>query len=551
MTDKALPLGIENYEIACSCYYVDKTAMLQTLMDLPLTTALLISRPRRFGKSLALSMVESFFSPSKGNPELFRDKKIWSYGEKYTQQIGSCPVVRLNLKDVTASTYEGLVEVLSSDIADCYRANVDRNEPLNDEEQEEFASLLRGKPSPALLARSLLLLTRHLAKKGTKPILLIDEYDAPIILAKSNGFYEPAIELFKSLYGSVLKGNDSIRFALLTGTSEISKDSLFSGVNNLRVHSPFDDGFDEDFGFTETEVKGLLEAYGIQQPLDIVRSYYGGYRFGEATLFNPWSILSFVHSGGKFRPYWTNTGSNALIAGALTAGDNAVVDTLSQLLSGECVPVMLDSSVSFHEIDRHSSGLYSLLVQSGYLTFKNIGDFGQYALFLPNRETTEVFRREIMQRYVRVGEETFALSLKEAFLAGDERAVGDLFGRYILSCFSYFDFPDYRNYQALVLGAVAILFDYATVKSEVNAGLGRCDILVSPKNKSLPAFIIEVKQHGKTFSSARLKGSAAAAIKQIRRRSYIDELVRNGYSDIRLCGFAFKATLVQVAIEKA
>ena len=379
---------------------------------------------------------------------------------------------------------------------------------------------------------------------------MIDEYDAPLIQAKQSGFYDEANAFFKVFYGSALKGNDNLRFALITGTTEISKDSLFSGVNNLRVYTPFDVGFDDCFGFSESEVADLLANYQIDAQIDKVGEFYGGYRFGEKIVHNPWSVLNFVASGGRFRPYWNNSGSNFLIGDIVDFVDEGTVEVLSRILSGEKAFVELEPSVSFADIHQRPSGLYSLLVQSGYLTYDEGDGFAEYRIYLPNRECKEAFRREIKERYSKVGADSFVPTLKRAFLEGNSDLIGDYFGRYILSCFSYFDFPDYRNYQALVLGAVAVLFDYASVRSEVNAGLGRCDILVSPKDKALPAFVIEVKHHEMNYSSDRLKASAASAIKQIRKKGYADELSRNGYADIRCCGFAFKQTLVQVAIER-
>lgn len=550
MTEKSLPLGVENFKVACSCYYVDKTMMLKTLVDLPLTSSLLISRPRRFGKSLALSMVEYFFSIEKGDPELFKDKKIWNCGESYRNQVKTSPVIRLCLKDITVENYEEMINQLTAEISSLYNSFAFKETALSPSELKDIEDLRNGNPSKPLLSKSLYLLTKFLSKTSQNPILLIDEYDAIIMSAKKKGFYDLTIDFFKSLYGAALKGNDYIRFALITGTSEISKDSLFSGVNNLRVYSPFDNGFDDAFGFNQEEVESLLKAYELNEDIHTIQQYYGGYRFGDAVVFNPWSILHFVDSGGKFKTYWSNTGSNDLIGDALNMSNDYVITALSKLLCGDLIETEVDPSVSFADIDKRPSGLFSILVQSGYLTIDDMLDFSRYALRIPNKEIMEVFRKEIRDRYSNVGADSFGPDLRRAFLNGDADTITDLFGRYILSCFSYFDYPDFRNYQALVLGATAMIFDYAVVKNEVNAGLGRCDILVSPKDKSIPAFVIEVKHHDKTYSSERLKSSAKTAIRQIKKMQYVQELIRNGYHEIWLCGFAFKETLVQVAMEK-
>ncbi len=549
MGNLQLPIGVENYKVACSCYYVDKTAFLEKLIDLPETSALLISRPRRFGKSLALSMVDYFFSPAKADKTLFEDKTIWNRGAKYQAELGSSPVIRISMKDVIATSFDEILDLLAADIASLYLEMPCILEKAQPEEKEDIAALREKRASSVLLSRSLRLLLK-LSCGDKKPILLIDEYDAPLIQANQSGFYEEAKTFFKSFYGSALKGNDDLRFAIITGTSEISKDSLFSGVNNLRVYTPFDAGFDEDFGFTQPEVEHLLAYYGIASPIERVSDYYGGYHFGRSVIFNPWSILKFVESGGSFKTYWNNAGSNFLIGDIVEFVDEGAIEIISRVLSGEKAYVELEPAASFADIQSRQSVLYSLLVQSGYFTYEEGEELNEYSIFLPNLESKSVFRTEIKERYGKVVSDSFVPSLKRAFLEGDSDRIGDYFGRYILSCFSYFDFPDYRNYQALVLGAAAVLFDYATVRSEVNAGLGRCDILVSPRDKSLPAFVIEVKHHEMNYSSSRLKASAESAIKQIRRKGYAEELVRNGYSDIRCCGFAFKQTLVQVAIEK-
>ncbi|MBR1846312.1 MAG: AAA family ATPase [Bacilli bacterium] len=546
-----LPIGIENYVNALKCYYIDKTLLIRDLVEYDLNATVLVTRPRRFGKSLALSMVETFFDMEKDSHPYFDGKRIAQEWDQYETYINSAPVIHLSMKGITAATIDDFYGQIALEISKLFIERYDLlSRSITPFEMENVEVLSKGAAPRSTLMNSLELLTAYMHKAtGKKVVLLIDEYDTPIQSAFDNGYYKEAILFCKSFYTAALKGNDNLLLALVTGVIQIAKESLFSGLNNLRVYSVLENRLSSYFGFSGEEVQGLLDYYQLNVSLEKVASYYGGYRFGEERLFNPWSVLNFVDGAGKFRFYWKNTGSNSLVYTLAEGNERSVNELIMDTCNETPSPVTLDTSLSYSDLKSGKSSLASFLVGAGYLTVKEELDDGAYILTTPNIEVANIFKSEIANRYFNGDVSALPDALRTALSTANEAMVASIFEEYVLRCFSYFDFSDWKNYQILTLGIVAILFDKSIVKSEVNGKEGRCDISISPKNEGEMGIIIEIKHSLTVLSQARLKQRSAAALKQIKKQHYYDELKQRKAHPIILYGFAFDSSHIEVSSE--
>ncbi len=539
---KRIPLGIDSYEAVCqNCYYVDKTGIIPSLLDLPEGTSLLFTRPRRFGKSLMLSMLHSFFEESdEDKSDLFKDKKIYREKALMEAHFQAYPVVHLNLKNAIANSYEDMVSKIKEAIASEYErhSSLLESKRLTAKEKEYFRSVMDEESSDLDCTSSLLKLTKFIEKeRGKKAILLIDEYDAPAHYAYQNGFYEQAILFLKQLFSAVLKSNPSLRLALLTGVLQIAKESLFSGLNNLITNSVLSVNMDEGFGFSEEETKALLSYYSCPQELDKIREWYGSYRFGNATVYNPLSVLSFLQSGCTYAPYWNNTGDNSVLGAILEGMKDS--DSLLPLLTKEPIISPVDIALSYQDLRSTSANVFSFLLASGYLTVEaKLGDF-LCSLRLPNKEIESLFQREVALRYTPKNDFPAILRMKSAFEKGDCEALKEDLENYLLSTFSCFELGQEKNYQVMLSTALALVFEDCIIRNEVNAGSGRADIVLYSNKQGQPAFIIETKLLRSNASQARIKACASKALKQIKEKNYLEEIKPHSPSFLMLYGIAF------------
>ncbi len=548
MEKMLLPVGIEDFKtVVNQCYYVDKSELLERVMDSPDGTVQLFTRPRRFGKTVVLSMIDYFFSDRhKDEKALFGNLKI---GTRLEEQ-GKYPLIHLNLKSLNGGNFADMLSALSLFIRDLCLENrfLLDSEILLAEEKKDFQSLLDGEKDPHKLAVSLYKLTEWLNKsKNKRVILLIDEYDSPLLRAKEYGYYEEAILFFRSFYGNSLKGNGNLKWAVVTGVVQIAKESLFSDLNNLIVDNVIDGSYSEYFGFTEKEVKTLLSYYSLEDSYPLVKEWYDGYRIGESMVYNPWSIINFAKNGGKFKPYWLSTGENSLFSSLLFSNENAESWLLS-LLKDKEVYDSVDPSLNFAEIERKEA-LPSYLLATGYLTIKEQCSDGNYLLSIPNKEVATAFQKEVIGRLYSSSNPTWALSLKKAINDGDVDNIKDILEEYIVSVLSYYDFPIEKNYQCLLLGVCATLFFDYEVKSEVNAGLGRCDILILPHSHHKKTIIIELKAFRSKQSKAKFEKAAEVALRQIKEKEYANDIKKKGYKEILSYGIAFYKNKVTVVSE--
>lgn len=536
---KRLPIGMENYLDAIRTYYVDKTMIIKDAIDFFSYRTVLITRPRRFGKSLTLSMMEHFFTNKGDYRFAFEGKKIMDAGEGYLAYMNAYPVVHLNMKNIVGDNFQELLFETKKALSSLYEAfpELEDSKQISEQKKRQFLSIKNqeadeSKPYEGALQLLIDLLYAHY---GKRVIVLIDEYDNPINEAYQKGFGNTAISFFSSLYLSALKGDSHLYFGLMTGVLEISKESIFSELNNVDVYSVADSELSSYFGFTAEEVQALFSSYDLPCPMDELRRYYGGYGGGEEKVFNPWSILNYANRQ-QFLPYWLNTDSNYFVSSALRSSED-VLNSLNRLLNNPSAPFNFVRGISFRDLSKNDDILFSLLVHAGYLSVSFSQETSSYTLTVPNLEARSVFAKEIVARnQTQEIPLKAAIALKEALYRKDLSQIQEAFERIFFS-YSYYDLTSEKDYQNIVTGILALLFDECIVKPEVNNRLGRCDIMISPKKEGELGIIVEIKKAKGRASEAKQKEKAEIAFRQIKAHRYYDELEKRGCLPIFLYVF--------------
>lgn len=555
MEKKWLPIGIEKYkDVVDSCYYVDKTGIIPFLCNIPEGMAVLFTRPRRFGKSLMLSMLESFFTVEEDNSSYFLDKKIASYPDIIDRYQNKYPVISLNMKNAYGDNAQSNLNKAKQAIQRVYLKYEKALMPfLSPVEAKTYESILSLEADLDTFSASLRNLSAYLHRVyGKRTVILIDEYDTPIRYAYEKDYYGDVISFYKQLYGEALKGNEDLELAVITGILQVAKESLFSGLNNLKTYSVVSEMNEEPFGFSEPEALSLLSYYGLQDKKEEVDYWYDGYRFGKSKVYNPLSLLEYVDSGGKAMPYWVNTGENISISSLLSSFfDENEEERLSALLNGEAVTSSFNPAISYLDIKNDPEALLGYLVSAGYLTIADQYDGSSYLLKIPNREISEVFRTEIKKRYVPFKKNKLIHDLESAFRKGDAAQLEKSLSEYLLSGFSYFEFGSEKSYQILILVLSSLLFQDFVVKSEAIEGRGRADIVIYPRKNQNLGIVIEIKHHKAPISLARLKSSSEQALMQIEKMDYDETLKRMGVTDIIHFGVSFADKNVKVASKRA
>lgn len=548
-----IPVGIDDYlSVKKDCFCVDKTLLIKEIEFLPDETALLITRPRRFGKSFALSMIQSFYElTDKDMTPFFADTKIWQTDVR--KDAFSYPVIKLNFKDYKDYSFSKMREQIIEDIRDEYnRHHYLLDSPkLNDYEKNKFQSVLNDKDF--LVERSIYGLSELLYKHhGRKVIILIDEYDTPIEYAFSHGEYDETIQFFRNFYSRSLKSNHYVRLAVLTGVLQISKESLFSGLNNVRVSSIFSSAYDEYFGFTEAEAASFLSYYGLQEQLADVKRWYDGYLFGNVTVYNPWSIVKFVEER-RFDDFWVHTGENDLIKRLLNENDETTYQLLIDIFEGRKVIRNLDVTVNYNELKQNVNNLLLFFLLSGYLTIErnDASDFpNTYSLKIPNLEVADFFRTQVLNKFNIEDDDAYFSRLIIDLKTGKVDSLKEVIGKRVLPAFSSFEFSNEKNYQVMVLTLSALLLGSYLPYSELNSGLGRLDIALKAKNPNDYSYVFEIKVLKGKASKARLMDTSRAALRQIKEKEYAKILQREGVSRIYACGLAFNADNIELSYEK-
>lgn len=549
---KMLPIGVENFKVAIDqCYYVDKTMLIKSLISSPDGSVFLFTRPRRFGKSLALSMLDYFFSlKHKNESSLFNDLLIGKEAKIMLEQ-GSFPLIHINLKTLNSLSYGQLIEDLSIMIKEQFEnfSYLLESKELTKVEIDEYKEYLKGTKDESKLRLSLYKLTKYLFNHHKKKVMvLIDEYDSPIYRARNNNYFIEATSFFRTFFGSVLKGNDYLKEGVITGVMQIAKESLFSDLNNLTVDNVINGNYSEFFGFDEKETKNILSYYNCLEKFDLAKKWYDGYKIGDKMIFNPWSILKFIQFKCKPDAYWVETGEQSLLSEILFNNKKENNAFLNNLIKNKEVCENIDPSITFSELTSASS-LASYLLLSGYLTIKGQSEDGRYFLGLPNNEVAKTFQKEILNKYVSFDQKDWTKELKKAFKNGDEKQLKNILETYVISSLSYYNFSLEKNYQCLILGMSAITFFDYHVKSEVNVGNGRCDIILLPNNKDDASYILELKRVNRPITPANLKKYAASALNQIKKNNYINEIKKDYSKCIIIYGMAFYKQKAEITSE--
>ncbi|WP_338990495.1 ATP-binding protein [Fusobacterium animalis] len=539
---KGLGIGIEDFKEIMyeNCYYIDKTMYIEDLIKDKSKIKLFI-RPRRFGKTLNMLTLKYFFDieNKEENRKLF--KNLYIEKSEYFKEQGQYPVIFISLKGLKEKTWKNCFNEIKALISKLYNEFEFIKKVLNESELNIFDKIWLKKDDGEY-TNALKNLTSFLYKYYKKEvILLIDEYDAPLINAYEYGYYDEAILFFKVFYGEALKTNLYLRTGIMTGIIRVIKAGIFSDLNNLKVYSILDKEYSDFFGFTQEEVKKSLEDFKIEYELPDVKSWYDGYKFGNSEVYNPWSILNFLQHR-ELEAYWVKTSSNFLIKEALKNTNLDVKESLEDLFNGENVEEVitgnsdLSSLLSYHDI-------WELLLFSGYLTIDKKIDKKLYSLRLPNREIKELFKDEFID--ISFGESQFIKtmeSLKRNKLEDFEKNLQKI----LLNSTSYQDTKNEDFYHGLILGMTLYLDSQYYVTSNKESGLGRYDVTIEPKNKNNKGYILEFKV---TKNEEDLEKEAKQAIEQIISKKYDISLKERGIKDIIILGVAFCGKLVKVSYQ--
>ena len=553
--ERPLPIGVSNYCLASSeYYYIDKTMMIKDFIDeRPMVT--LFTRPRRFGKTLNMDMLRTYFEKSDEDTSVyFRDKKIWACGEKYREYQGKYPVIFLTFKDVKFNTWE---ETFAA-IRDIFAKEARRHQELQgsdkcDEYSKKTYDRLAGsKADEVELASALLDLSAMLHRHyGVAPIIIIDEYDTPIQQGYQKNYYDQVILFMRNLFSGGFKDNPHLSFGFLTGILRVAKESIFSGMNNLSISSVLDNKYSSYFGFTADEVKEMAEYYDAADKFDEICQWYDGYRFGKTDIFNPWSVVNYFSNECEPRPFWVSTGSNDIIGEILAQADEEIYHRLTSLLNGETFTTFIDTGVIYPQIRSNPSTIYSFLLVTGYLkavktTPSFSGDF-MCEVSLPNREISLVYNKEILGRLEYLIAPATAISIQEAIFSGDNARLKTQIQTLLLQSVSSFDTAGENFYHGFMLGLCALLGG-TFLTSNRESGDGRYDIQLKPLRSNLPGILIELKAE-KNCSGEKLKKLAESALQQIKDKKYETELVAAGVKTIYKYGVAFSGKNVEVTVE--
>ena len=537
---KRLAIGIDDFRkiIKEDCYYVDKTKFIADVLQ-DASNVKLFTRPRRFGKTLNMSMLKYFFDvrESEENRELFNGLDIEK--SKYIDEQGKYPTILISLKSIKYETWEESLEQLKSLISNLYNEFEYIRESLNESEIELFNDIWFKKENGEY-ANSLKNLTSFLYKYYKKEvILLIDEYDIPLITAHKYGYYDEIINFYKIFLGEALKTNQYLKMGVLTGIIRVIRTGIFSDLNNLKVYSILEKKYSDFFGFTEEEVKEALQFFDIEEELVNVKYWYDGYKFGDSELYNPWSIINFL-DGRELKSYWVGTSENFLIKNILENSTSRTNEILEKLFNEEEVEEAI-TGTSDLSILMDSKEVWELLLFSGYLTVKEKIDEDIYSLKLPNMEVKKLFKKEFIN--VHFGISLFRKTM-EALKSLKFNDFEKYFQEIMLKSTSNWDTSKEAFYHGLSLGMLSYLDNDYYVTSNFEAGFGRYDVVLEPKNKNNRAFILEFKV---TDDENKLEKLSEEAIKQIEEKRYDINLKSRGIKEITFVGVAFYGKKLKVS----
>lgn len=540
---KKIPIGISNFKVLREngYYYFDKTKFIESIIE-EFGKSFLFTRPRRFGKTLNMSMLKYFFDivNAEENRNLFKDLYIEKTDIFRCQ--GQYPVIYISLKDLKLDSFEEMIEELKNLIAELYEEHLDTLENLSSFNRDIFNNILTRNTNMVELRNSLKFLSKILKDYyGKNIILIIDEYDTPIVSAYEYGYYEEAITFFRPFLSSVLKDNEYLQMGVMTGILRVAKEGIFSGLNNLSVYTILDNDYSEFFGLTEMEVEKSLIDYQMDYRMDDVKEWYDGYKFGDSEIYNPWSILNFL-SSKKLESYWINTSDNYLIKKILNNSDDILIEELRELFNYQFLEKSIDKSSNMVDL-RNKKEIWQLLLFSGYVTIEKKTETtpDSYSLKIVNKEVHNFFKKTFVDSYL--ADESLFTKMMISLFEKNLEAFEKFLQKILLLSFSYYDgAKEEKFYHNLILGMILYLDRRYKVCSNKEIGLGRYDIVLEPKHRKDTAYIFEFKV---AKTSEELEDKAKEALEQIRKKKYDVDLKEKGYN-ILYVGMAFCGKEVKV-----
>ncbi len=557
MERKSIPIGLTDYRefFEKNCYYVDKTLLIKDLLgDTGVQRKVtLIPRPRRFGKTLNMSMLKYFFERTEqSHAYLFEDKKIW--GEKERKHQGQYPVIFLSLKGLHAQHWKGAYQAFKELISEEYSRHQKKVASVSTaDEQKKFKAIISRTADVGAFKGSLKFLSKLLARAYQQNvIILIDEYDSPIVAGYGAGYYEDAVSFLRAFLTTALKDNDFLEKAFVTGISRIAKESIFSELNNPFILGQFEEVASDKFGFTQAEIDELFAYYNMSHKIEEYRRWYDGYRFGShANMYNPWSVLYCMTSRNEFRPYWGTTSSNNLIKRLVLRSDARLKQKLEELLEGQSFVQPVHEGIIYPGIERDSDAIWSLLLYAGYVTFSEhqLSETGRdlCRLVIPNQEMLSVYQAVVIDAMKMIVSSHDNTLLAHSLTHGDVKLFSELLSKFLLESMSHFD-ENYRSpengYHMLMLGLThGLLRETYRAKSNPESGYGRADLMLIPNDTTKPGIVIEFK---KSEKGKNIEHIANQALQQIKDKKYDQEIYSHGCTTIFAYAMVFEGKKVLI-----
>lgn len=540
---KPLPIGVSDFKSATTnYYYVDKTLLIRDFLNaIPMVS--LFTRPRRFGKTLNMDMLRVFFEKTPEDTSIyFKDKYIWQCGDYYTKHQGQYPVIFLSFKDVKCSSWQETFQKISKLISlEFMRHNeLESSSVLSSYEKEQYHRFASENINEVDCQMGLQLLSLLLHKHYDKEcVIIIDEYDMPIQRDHLCDFYNEIVDFMRNFFSGGLKDNPHLAFGFLTGILRVAKESIFSGMNNLKTNSILDNNYSSYFGITNEEVRDMLAYYDYEDKYQEICEWYNGYRFGNSEIFNPWSVINYISDQCFPKAFWQSTGSNDIIGEIIGTATPEINENLYKLFCGNTVTTYVDTSVIYPEVQSNPNSIYSFLLVAGYLKVAEIypQNDGNYMcdVAIPNKEILYVYEKEVLNR---TNQNNVSISIHQAIFSKDTSKLQSLLEDFMLKSISTMDGASEAFYHGMMLGLCAVLGSQFKVRSNRESGLGRFDIELLPMVKGIPGFIFEFK-HTKDIN-VDLDSLANSALKQIEDMKYDTELNDFGVEDIVKIGIAFR-----------
>ena len=540
---KPLPIGVSDFKSATTnYYYVDKTLLIRDFLNaIPMVS--LFTRPRRFGKTLNMDMLRVFFEKTPEDTSIyFKDKYIWQCGDYYTKHQGQYPVIFLSFKDVKCSSWQETFQKISKLISlEFMRHNeLESSSVLSSYEKEQYHRFASENINEVDCQMGLQLLSLLLHKHYDKEcVIIIDEYDTPIQQDHLCDFYNEIVDFMRNFFSGGLKDNPHLAFGFLTGILRVAKESIFSGMNNLKTNSILDNNYSSYFGITNEEVRDMLAYYDYEDKYQEICEWYDGYRFGNSEIFNPWSVINYISDQCFPKAFWQSTGSNDIIGEIIGTATPEINENLYKLICGNTVTTYVDTSVIYPEVQSNLNSIYSFLLVAGYLKVAEIypQNDGNYMcdVAIPNKEILYVYEKEVLNR---TNQNNVSISIHQAIFSKDTSKLQSLLEDFMLKSISTMDGASEAFYHGMMLGLCAVLGSQFKVRSNRESGLGRFDIELLPMVKGIPGFIFEFK-HTKDIN-VDLDSLANSALKQIEDMKYDTELNDFGVEDIVKIGIAFR-----------